>query len=71
MMSKKETGAKTVTGCLGAFWGLLVVLPMWLFLTSQILVASNVDPWVWGLFYGYVPASFFGAVLQTLYKSLD
>jgi len=53
---------KTVLG----FVTLIILLPMWYTIVFQLLQAANVAPWVWSLFWAYMPLGFILSFLSKL-----
>jgi hypothetical protein len=43
---------------------LIILLPMWYTLVFQLLQGANVAPWVWSLFWVYMPLGFILGILS-------
>lgn len=66
-MAKDDATEKGV-GCLMVIWTLFVIGPMWFVLIYQLLAASDVQPWVWFLYWAYVPSHVLGQILAGILK---
>jgi hypothetical protein len=49
--------ASELIGCIGSLMGLLVTLPLWLYLVHYLLSAANAPVGVWAAFWVYVVAT--------------
>lgn len=54
-----------------ALWAFFVTLPMWLVLIYQLLAAAGVPPWVWSLFWCYVPATYIASMMAAVSKAIE
>lgn len=66
----KEAPLSVYVATASLIWSVLVTLPMWFVMTYAILARIDSPPWLWGLFYAYIPTCFTAYFLQYIWKVL-
>ena len=52
-------------------WNACITTPMWLMLFYQLLAAVDAPPWVWALYFCYLPAHAVGLILGIIVHLLE
>lgn len=53
------------------FIGLFVTLPLWFAMLYGILLAIDAQPWLWVIFWTYVPITFILTTLAKIVEQMD
>ena len=67
-MADADSTEKKLTGCGLAVLSLFVMTPMWSALCFGVLQKIDADPWMWVLFWCYLPVMFIAQILGQVFS---
>ena len=71
MASDKEFKVSTMIGCLFGMLSLFLVAPMWYAMLFGILQSIDAKPWMWVIYFIYVPSGIVVSSLEKIYKAMQ